>query len=764
MKKVLLALLLSLSGLSTVANAATHVITTAQSTATIQSTITGSAVGDIISFSAGTYALTAPLTLKCGLSYTGPVATPATVIITSAGTGASTGAFNLYSNSDLSNPCTQATSIQYFNFKSNTTGIFVQTSFTNLTVANNQFTNIPGSTNQTAGMVVQSGTTTSNTASTLSNTTFTRNQFGDSNSCISPTNVMTDTHSPEDYEGACNGIVFFTSINGLTLTYNNFLHVAEGVHINCPGYVQVGQSKGGVLQQFSVCEPPGGAITQNMVAEFNDFSQIHRITWEQQPQQTGNMLWKFNSEHDWVNPYFGSFGLSMACCYNGTVSQPNLDASSNVVIFNTAPAGRYGYGMEAMGALAHYDNELLEAVASSSNAGGLAYGRGPVYSMANNTVLGNFEGNGSHYIETEGFPSGAGKDDVPIVFTGNVTGPTVQAFASAPPTISPALGTQTFPMTITVTDVGFTSGSLPLGNTGIWYTTDGSTPVPGSGTALRLDSGGTFVLNSAATVKAVGMWGAANQPTNYPTGYGFTPSTVISAAFAGGTTPTITSGYLSTIPTNGVNTGFVGDTIQFAPIANYNNGANNVVIAASTCTWDTTDHTVITVASSGLVTAVGAGVANVQASCAGIAFSYWTVTTKTVPVTGPTLAGISVSPGAAYVTQLIKLAALGTFSDGTVGAPTVSWASSNEDVATVDQSGNVTPVGWGTSNVTANSGSISAQALIVVPPGVLFGNPVRTQVFPFANSYFGCCNFQRLPVGVFTLTVNTDGSFTVVPQ
>ena len=49
-------------------------------------------------------------------------------------------------------------------------------------------------------------------------------------------------------------------------------------------------------------------------------------------------------------PYFGSFGLSMACCYNGTVP-PYLKGSDNLIIFkvNAGVSGRYGYGVEAMG-------------------------------------------------------------------------------------------------------------------------------------------------------------------------------------------------------------------------------------------------------------------------------------------------------------------------------------------------------------------------------------------------------------------------------
>jgi hypothetical protein len=356
----------------------------------------------------------------------------------------------------------------------------------------------------------------------LTNTTISHNTFGDSASCTSPMNAMTRFASPEDYQGACNGIVFFTSIDGLTITYNNFYHVAEGVHINCPDYGH---------QQYP-CEPPGGAITNNITVRYNDFSNIHRITWEEQPQQSSGIDFEYNSEHDWFMPYFGSFGLSMACCYNGT-TPPDLNGSNNVVIFNVnaGKQGRYGYGMEAMGRGATYNNILLQAAKSPDAAPGLSYGCGPVASMSNNTVQGGFISKESTFIANENASYPCGTSRTPASFTGNVIGPAVSTIRSAAPAIHPASGPVSFPLTVTLTDPGHTSGPQPLRNTGIWYTTDGSTPVPGSGTAKYISTGGKITLQSSATVKAVGMWGAANQPTSYPPGFGFVPSAVVSAHY-----------------------------------------------------------------------------------------------------------------------------------------------------------------------------------------------------------------------------------------
>ena len=173
-------------------------------------------------------------------------------------------------------------------------------------------------------------------------------------------------------------------------------------------------------------------MTQNILVQYNDFNHIHRIAWEQQPQQSLGVVYQYNSEHDWVNPYFGSMGVSMACCYNGAKA-PYLNVASNLVIFNVSPAAtrdvRIGYGMEAAGYRATYTNNYVVAY----NYGvldekyppgpGMAYGCGPVAVMANNTVLGGFHG---AYIVSEGItgPGTCGTDTTPANMTGNVTGPT----------------------------------------------------------------------------------------------------------------------------------------------------------------------------------------------------------------------------------------------------------------------------------------------------------------------------------------------------
>ena len=134
-------LALLLLAICPVASATTYNINAGQTSSMIQRVIAGAARGDTISFAAGTYNIASSLKLKCGITYTGPVATPATAILNATFTRESAMIFNLYSGTAYANPCTQPTTIQYFNFE-NTGGIYVQTSFTNITITHNQFTNM----------------------------------------------------------------------------------------------------------------------------------------------------------------------------------------------------------------------------------------------------------------------------------------------------------------------------------------------------------------------------------------------------------------------------------------------------------------------------------------------------------------------------------------------------------------------------------------------------------------------------------------------
>jgi hypothetical protein len=321
------------------------------------------------------------------------------------------------------------------------------------------------------------------------------------------------------------------SVINFVVQYNTFYHLQEGIHF--------------LPVPFSDKAP--GATCNHCVIQYNFFSQIHRIQVEFQIGLNNHpFLERYNvlTTPLNTNANAGMFAFSDPCCQfgptMGDVTNTYIDASSNIIYDPnpiTSPHG-ISWAFEAWGNGGRYNNNLIQGYVCA----GIIWGYGSNWSASYNTIQGPIMKNGTpcpfhhpligEFIGRE-FLDNPNASTAPAQ-TGNVFGGAPAAVISAAPTISPASGAQTFPLTVTLTDPGYKSGPVPLANTGIWYTTDGSTPVPGSGTAQYVATGGSFSLTGPATVKAVGMWGTPNQPTSYPRGYGFVPSAVTSAQYTSG--------------------------------------------------------------------------------------------------------------------------------------------------------------------------------------------------------------------------------------
>lgn len=514
----------------------------------LQTVINGTVAGDTVSFAAGTYTISAKLNLKCGVTYTGPVVPfvvgtgiSPTAILNSTFTSQSGFIFNLASGSGFASPCTQTTTIQYLKFENNP-AIYVQTSYTNLVIQYNQVAGVPCCA-LSSGIEFDGSVAAANTTQNLTNTLVQWNQVGDASSCISPTNSMTDVSSG-GHGADCHGITVSSTVGfgtngsstyGLKIINNQFYHMGEGISFPCPNPPGSNPNNSCEPATGGLESPGSGVETRYVTMEFNDFNQIHAAPLEEQPQITQGVVYQYNSEHDWFLPHFHSYGQSFACCAGesyGQAQAPYLNASNNVVIMNTtptSPATNYAYGSEAWGLNATYNNNLYQGLNTNGhNTAAIAWGYGVPSLISNNTICGTAFN--QPYIVQEFSNSGS---NTPTI-TGNVTGAApCTAKTSVAPTISPAAGSQSYPLTVTMTDPGFTSGAQPLGNHSIYYTTDGSTPTVSS--ALYT---GPITLSAAATVKAIGMWGSGANATSYPAGYGFVPSSAVSAAYTGGSTPT----------------------------------------------------------------------------------------------------------------------------------------------------------------------------------------------------------------------------------
>ncbi len=152
----------------------------------------------------------------------------------------------------------------------------------------------------------------------------------------------------------------------------------------------------------------------------------------------------------------------------------------------------------------------------------------------------------------------------------------------------------------------------------------------------------------------------------------------------------------------------LGETAQLSAMVRDQNGD---VMTGAPVNWSSSDNAVATVNTSGLVTAAGNGTATITAS-SGSASGTASVTVAQVPT------AVAVTPAS------VTLAAVGETAQFTaevqdangnaVAGASVSWASGDEAVATVDADGLVTAVANGTATITATSGSLSGTGTVAV--------------------------------------------------
>src|SRR5437016_2111344 len=152
----------------------------------------------------------------------------------------------------------------------------------------------------------------------------------------------------------------------------------------------------------------------------------------------------------------------------------------------------------------------------------------------------------------------------------------------------------------------------------------------------------------------------------------------------------------------------VGAAVQLT--ATTADSAGNVLSGRS-ISWSTSNATVASVSSSGLVTSVAQGSASITATSEGKSTAV-PVTVTTVPV-----ASLQVSPASAnmFVGQTLSLTATPKDAAGnTLTGRPVTWASSSPSVATVSNTGQVAGVTQGSATITATSESKTATATINV--------------------------------------------------
>src|SRR5207244_1757133 len=154
----------------------------------------------------------------------------------------------------------------------------------------------------------------------------------------------------------------------------------------------------------------------------------------------------------------------------------------------------------------------------------------------------------------------------------------------------------------------------------------------------------------------------------------------------------------------------VGGTVQFVAVPLDSTGT---ALGGRIIVWASSNPAVANVNTSGVATAAATGSTTIAATSEGHSgTATLTVTAVTVPV-----ASVTVSPASASVPvgQAVQLTATPKDASGNpLTGRTVTWASSNTSVGTVNASGLVTGVVAGSTTITATSEGQSGTSVVTV--------------------------------------------------
>ncbi|WP_133407677.1 beta strand repeat-containing protein [Parashewanella tropica] len=159
-----------------------------------------------------------------------------------------------------------------------------------------------------------------------------------------------------------------------------------------------------------------------------------------------------------------------------------------------------------------------------------------------------------------------------------------------------------------------------------------------------------------------------------------------------------------------------GRTQQFTATGTYTDTTTADI--SNRVNWTSSDDNIATVSNAGLVTGVNEGSVTISAALDGVSSN-----TINTTITAAVINNIQIqaTPNSAPKGNTVQYNAVGNFSDGTSRNlnTQVSWTSSDDNIATVSDSGLVSAVNEGSATIRANIGSLGGSASIQVTAAVL---------------------------------------------
>ncbi|HKT49630.1 MAG TPA: Ig-like domain-containing protein [Candidatus Angelobacter sp.] len=185
----------------------------------------------------------------------------------------------------------------------------------------------------------------------------------------------------------------------------------------------------------------------------------------------------------------------------------------------------------------------------------------------------------------------------------------------------------------------------------------------------------------------------------------------------------------------------VNTSQQFTATGTYSDGTSRDLTAL--VTWASSANGVATIDVNGMAAGVAAGTVNISATLGAVTSS------TTLTVNAPAIASIAVTPVGLTLGIGIhqQYTATAIYTDGSSQdlSSAVTWSSSAQSVATVDNTGLATTVAAGTTTITATVGAFSDTSTLTV----VAANLISIQVTPANPSIALGTNVQLTATGSF---------------
>jgi uncharacterized protein YjdB len=151
-----------------------------------------------------------------------------------------------------------------------------------------------------------------------------------------------------------------------------------------------------------------------------------------------------------------------------------------------------------------------------------------------------------------------------------------------------------------------------------------------------------------------------------------------------------------------------GTTQQYTATATYGNNTTGDV--TSQVTWSTNPTSIATINSTGLLTGVALGTANVQAKSSNGIIGNTAVTISQKQVTSVAIQPLTQTLSLSLGPTTVQFTATATYQDGSTANVTsvATWTSNPSSVATISSTGLATAQAVGTATVTATSGGVTS--------------------------------------------------------